>query len=96
MRGNGEVHAQLLLRTLLDPTLNPSLAETGAREDQTDGFRWRVAAEPFAGAASLDQERNGGASATPFGWSLYKMTAEVDWGGNRSLSAECLRLIKVD
>jgi hypothetical protein len=91
-RGDGEVRAQLLLRALLERTT----AAGGVRDGETDGFRWRVAAEPFTGATFLQPGRRDDGAAASSPWSLYKMTARVDWGRDQSLSAESLRLIKAE
>ena len=90
-RGDGQVRAQLLLRSLLESPFSASDPEVSAREGESAGFRWRVAVEPFAGA-SFDAPSGAFAGKLPYDWSLYKVTARVLWGDDQSVTAETLRL----
>jgi prepilin-type N-terminal cleavage/methylation domain-containing protein len=89
--GNGEVRAEFLLRSLLEAPVDPQNSEA-ARAGERDGLRWRVAVEPFADADALEPHGSPPTSAQPYKWSLYKVTTRVDWGADRSMIAETLRL----
>jgi prepilin-type N-terminal cleavage/methylation domain-containing protein len=90
-RGDGQVRAQLLLRSLLESPFSASDPEISAREGESAGFRWRIAVEPFA-AASVEPLSDASAGKPPYDWSLYKVTARVLWGDDQSVTAETLRL----
>jgi general secretion pathway protein I len=93
-RGNGQIRAQLLLRSLLERPLAD--AGTGVREGESGGFHWRIAVEPFVDAAAFEPSPEGLAKATSYNWALYKVSARVFWGGEQSVAAETLRLAKTD
>ncbi|HLW90833.1 MAG TPA: type II secretion system protein [Roseiarcus sp.] len=93
-RGDGQIRAELLLRSLLTSPFDP--ADPSVSTGESAGFRWSVAVEPFAEAASFEPQSARSDKAPPYNWSLYKVTALVVWGGDRSLTAETLRLGKAE
>ena len=76
------VAAQVLLRSLLDAPFDRSTLANAAREGELGGLRWRLIAEPAAGApVSRD-------------WSAYRVTARVSWGDGQAIDAETIRLAR--
>lgn len=92
-RGNGQVRAQMLLRSLLEAPFDRSEPEIGVREDESDDMHWRVAVEPFV---PEDAEEDPAPSLSSLGhkpkWALYRVTAAVFWGNKQSVTGETLRL----
>jgi len=91
--GNGQIRAQLLLRTLIESSFNRLDPETGVREGESDGMSWRVSIEPFASDDDLP-ETPPAASDQPPGpdWELYRIKAYVFWGTRQTIMGESLRL----
>ncbi|HEX8168209.1 MAG TPA: prepilin-type N-terminal cleavage/methylation domain-containing protein [Beijerinckiaceae bacterium] len=77
------VAAHALLRSLIVAPFSRSAAAS-AREGETSGLRWRVAAQPLALPALPPKE--GG------GWIPMRIVATVSWGPGRVVSAETVRL----
>jgi len=94
-KGNGQVRAELLLRSVLESALDPSEAAIGFREGESGGFRWRVAIEPFT-LTPPDSQPAAPAGKSPYNWSLYKISTRVFWGHDQSIMAETLRLGRID
>jgi prepilin-type N-terminal cleavage/methylation domain-containing protein len=90
-RGDGEVRAELLLRSVLNTPERPMGA--GVREGQDDGFLWRVTIEP---AIEETAPPPTSADAPPYRWSLYQVVARVSWGAGKVLTARALRLGKAE
>ena len=77
----------MLLRSLLTAPYS-RVGPANMREGETSGLRWRVAAEP----ALLDvMPPNEGAAWTP-----VRVTATVAWGPGRSVTAETVRLGRLE
>ncbi len=91
MRGDGQVRAELFLRSLLQRPFDRRVPEIGVRHGETEGLRWQVEVEPmqadalaFDPAPDLkDQEAN---------WALFKVTARVRSAAGQVTTAETLRL----
>jgi prepilin-type N-terminal cleavage/methylation domain-containing protein len=88
-RGDGEVRAQLLLRSVMNGPERP--LEEGTREGEDGGFLWRVTVVP-ADAAAAPASRD----APAYGWSLYQVSARVSWGNGKFVTAQALRLGKAE
>src|SRR5689334_1602459 len=74
----GRVAAQVLLRALLDAPFDRSALAHAAREGEVGGLRWRIVAEPAAGAPL---SRN---------WSAHLVTASVAWGDGQRIEAQTI------
>lgn len=97
MQGDGEIRAQLLLRSLLETPFDRAKPETGLREGESAGLRWRVDVEPFiADAASFEAAPAGSEKEQLPNWSLFRVTANVSWGAGQAVTAETLRLGQVE
>jgi hypothetical protein len=90
-RGDGEVRAELILRSLIEKPLQSGQIDGGGYDGETSGFRWSVTIEPFEGAA-LDSPADADPKAPPYAWRLYRVAARVVWADNQSLAADTLRL----
>lgn len=94
--GDGQVRAQLLLRSLLESPFDPAQPEVGVHEGESAGFHWRVAVVPFADAGSFEGQPDSSPKTPPYDWTLYKVAARVVWGRDQSIAAETLRLGRVE
>jgi prepilin-type N-terminal cleavage/methylation domain-containing protein len=91
-RGEGEVRAQLLLRSLLEARFDPSDPDYSVRQGESAGFRWRVAVRPFD-AEGLYEPELGASGQTPQHPPLFTVSARVSWGhAGAVVTAETLRL----
>src|ERR1700753_2620456 len=94
-RGDGEIRAELLLRSLLTAEFDTADPQNSLREGESGRYRWRVAVEPFD-AAALRQPSDDAAvsedSASAKALSLFKVSARVSWGNGAVIAAESLRL----
>jgi prepilin-type N-terminal cleavage/methylation domain-containing protein len=101
--GKGRVNAALLLRSLIEA---PFDREGGAkaRDGETGGFRWRIAATPvfldkpvFDGPPPGKEEEakeNVEDEKDAPKWAAYRIEARVSWGEGQSVAAETIRLAK--
>jgi prepilin-type N-terminal cleavage/methylation domain-containing protein len=100
INADGRVAAQILLRALLEDPLDAAGLGTLSREGETNGLRWRVAAQPSAIRATFPRRspspRAAGAAAPaqPPNWAAYRVVASVSWAPGESISGETLRLGK--
>src|SRR5262249_51654205 len=78
----GRLAAQVLLRALLDAPFDRSALANAVREGELGALRWRIVAEPAAGASL---SRN---------WSAYRVTASVAWGEGQVIEAQTIRLAR--
>jgi prepilin-type N-terminal cleavage/methylation domain-containing protein len=97
-RGDGEIRAELLLRSLLTADFDASDPQNSLREGESGRYHWSVAVEPFDASAlsqpaSDGSARDGSAPAKPL--SLYKVSARVSWGHGAVIAAESLRLGRI-
>jgi prepilin-type N-terminal cleavage/methylation domain-containing protein len=103
---DGRVAAQILLRALLEDPLDAAGLGGLSREGETNGLRWRLAAQPTAiraafprrprppGAAAPPRPPGAAAPAQPPNWAAYRVVASVSWAPGESISGETLRLGK--
>jgi type II secretory pathway pseudopilin PulG len=93
VQGDGQVRAQLLLRSLLqEPFDRANPPEEGVREGSADDLRWRLDVEPIAGTTSSAGPSDPTQKTLPIQWSLFRVTAHVYWGAGAAVQAETLRL----
>jgi hypothetical protein len=87
-RGEGEVRAELLLRSLLESPPGLKDQEDSERIGVNGIFRWRVVAHPFD-TTPLQQVKNealGEAHRLP----VYRISARVSWGAGSTVAAETI------
>ncbi|MGB9188194.1 MAG: type II secretion system protein [Methylovirgula sp.] len=97
MQGDGEIRAQLLLRSLLEAPFDRAKPETGLREGESAGLHWRVDVEPFiADTASFEAAPARSEKEQLPNWSLFRVTANVSWGAGQAVAAETLQLGQVE
>jgi prepilin-type N-terminal cleavage/methylation domain-containing protein len=97
------IAAQFLLRSLLDAPLDRSRPPQAVREGKTAGLRWRVTAEPMAIEVVMpprqsnpsNQNKNDPAPERP-SWTQFRVIAAVSWSAGTSITAETIRLARVE
>lgn len=93
VKSDGQIRAQILLRSLLEAPFDRSDPEPGVREGDNAGMRWRLNVEPIDPVPSLfESEPSSSSKDQQPNWSLYKITAHVFWGAKQAVTAETLRL----
>jgi prepilin-type N-terminal cleavage/methylation domain-containing protein len=84
----GRVAAQVLLRTLLDAPFDRASLANVSREGEAGGLRWRIVTEPLAIAAAGARDRPK--------WSAFRVVVSVAWGPRQVITAETVRLGKLE
>ena len=100
---DSRIAAQVLLRTLLATPFDRSTLADASREGDTAGLRWRITAEPILVNALPPQrlktspleQSNASAPERP-SWTTFRMVATVSWGPGLSISADTVRLGKME
>lgn len=89
------VAAQALLRSLLDAPLDRAAFANDARQGKSGDLRWRISATPMHldGASGRGDDNSSGAQQS--GWKTYRVVASVSWGSEHTITAETMRLGKV-
>ena len=97
------IAAQILLRSLVDSPFERSAAPNPVREGSTAGLRWRITAEPMfveklrpAPNRKPSEQKENDPVAAPPSWDAFRLVASVWWGPGNSISAETVRLGKVE
>jgi prepilin-type N-terminal cleavage/methylation domain-containing protein len=98
------IAAQVLLRSLLDAPVNRSALAHASREGETAGLRWWITAAPILIGPVAPPPRQkmslekGQKEATPErpNWTPFRVIASVSWGRGQSISAETVRLGKME
>lgn len=99
---DGRIAAQILLRSLLEAPFDRSNPAHVAREGENAGSRWRIATEPILTLTtpsqqgekeSPDMRRSNSANRAI--WTPYRVVVTVSWGPGLSVSAETVRLGKM-
>jgi prepilin-type N-terminal cleavage/methylation domain-containing protein len=80
----GRLAAQVLLRSVLDAPVDRS--NMTSREGDVGGMHWSIAFEPAARTPSRDKPN----------WSMYRVIASVTWTPGQFITAETIRLGKVE
>jgi prepilin-type N-terminal cleavage/methylation domain-containing protein len=101
MRGNGQVAAHLLLRSLIDAPLDRNSIAASRLEGETGAFRWRVSVKPQfldtpAFPAATLTKNSSETPTDPPNWTAYRITVRVSWGRDQSVTAETVRLGKAE
>lgn len=92
-QGNGQIRAQTLLRGLLDTSFDRFDPQTGIREGENAGMRWRVSVEPFAPEGEPFEPEPEASNQHPGpNWALFRITARVFWGTHQEIMGESLQL----
>jgi prepilin-type N-terminal cleavage/methylation domain-containing protein len=97
------IAAQILLRSLIDAPFERSAAPNPVREGAISGLQWRIIAEPMfveklrpaRERIASSREQNDPPAEQP-SWNAFRVVASVSWGPGSSISAETVRLGKVD
>jgi general secretion pathway protein I len=100
-KGKGRVAANILLRSLIDAPFDRAATGVRRSEGETNGLRWRLVAEPmFLPRPPLPEpmlpdnvqakEKKGPS------WGAFRVVAIVSWGNGQSMTAETLRLAKLE
>lgn len=97
------IAAQALLRSLLDAPLRRATFAKSAREGETSGLRWRVAATPLhtdkppRQRATSSAALQGGTASGQLAqsWTAYQVLASVSWGDHHTITGETVRLGRV-
>ncbi len=97
---DGRIAAQVLLRSLLNIRPDPASLASAPRDGETEGLRWRLAAEPVA-IDALAKEPGPSLDRAPSdkdqpSWVAYRVVATVSWAPGQAISAETVRLGKPD
>ena len=97
------IAAQILLRSLVDSPFERSAAPNPIREGSTAGLQWRITAEPMfveklrpAPNRKPSEQKENDPVAAPPSWDAFRLVASVWWGPGNSISAETVRLGKVE
>jgi prepilin-type N-terminal cleavage/methylation domain-containing protein len=96
---DGRVAAQLLLRALLVDPVDPANLASFVREGETEGLTWRIVAEPAAielPKAPAVRPLPAAPAQPPAHWIAYRMIASVSWAPGQLISAETIRLGKME
>jgi general secretion pathway protein I len=92
-RGDGEIRAELLLRSLLNAEFDAADPQNNLREGESGRYHWRVAVEPFGASVSSETDSDEDASdKSAKALALYRVSARVSWGRGAVVTAESLRL----
>jgi hypothetical protein len=82
--------AHVLLRSLMEAPFDRSTLSQ-AHQGESQGVRWRVVAEPvFVGVLARKERKEA------VHWTPVRVVGTVSWGVGQSLSAETLRLVRVE
>jgi prepilin-type N-terminal cleavage/methylation domain-containing protein len=86
INAEGRVAAQVLLRSLLDAPFDRSQLANASRGGETAGLRWHIVTEPMTT----------GAAPSRGPWTAFRVTASVSSGGGQVITAETVRLAKLE
>jgi prepilin-type N-terminal cleavage/methylation domain-containing protein len=102
-RLDDRIAAQILLRSLVDSPFERSAAPNPVREGSAAGLRWRITTEPMfveklrpAPKREPSEQKQNDPVAAPPSWDAFRLVASVWWGPGNSISAETVRLGKVE
>jgi general secretion pathway protein I len=94
-QGDGQVKAELYLRSLLETPFNRTHPETGIREGETAGMRWRIDVEPMD-VDALDFDPPKPKDPKKPQWSLYRVKVAVLSRAGQILTAETAQLGQIN
>jgi prepilin-type N-terminal cleavage/methylation domain-containing protein len=97
VQGDGQVRAEVLLRSLLETPFDRNDPMAGVHTGETAGLRWQLEVEPVADDAisSSDASRAVAKEDRKSQWDIFRITAHVRWGAGQTIMAETLRLGEV-
>ncbi len=90
IQGDGQIKAELLLRSLLETGFDRTNPEVGPHRGETAGLRWRLDVASFA--PDDDDAAPPALKAGEINWRLFRITAHVFWGDHQSVTAQTLQL----
>jgi len=104
LSADGQVAAQILLRSLLDTPLDRTSLASISRDGETQGLRWRIVAMPMDVDAWLPPlpppSPSSGPSSTPrpdhANWAAFRVVASVSLPSGQVITGETVRLGKVE
>ena len=101
VNADGRIAAQILLRSLLDETLDRSALTSLSRDGEQAGLQWHIEAEPASiDTTFLPDSPMPTAGSPPAGpkvrWVTYKIVASVSWAPGEKVEAETFRLARLD
>jgi hypothetical protein len=100
VQGDGQVRAELFLRSLLATPFDRAHPELGVRTGENGGLLWRVDVEPLsedvAPSASSRSSASGAKKKNEANWALYQVKARVVSMSGQIVSGESLRLGQVE
>jgi prepilin-type N-terminal cleavage/methylation domain-containing protein len=105
LSADGQVAAQILLRSLLDTPLDRTSLASISRDGETQGLRWRIVAMPMDVDAWLPPlpppaPSPSGPSSTPrpdhANWAAFRVVASVSLPSGQVITGETVRLGKVE
>jgi prepilin-type N-terminal cleavage/methylation domain-containing protein len=91
VQGDGQVKAELLLRTLLETGFNRASPDLGQHNGETAGLRWRIDVDSLVPDGSTDDSLPPPKKGEP-SWGLFRITAHVFWGDSQTVTAQTLQL----
>jgi prepilin-type N-terminal cleavage/methylation domain-containing protein len=92
-RGNGQIRAQMLLRSLLETSFDRFDPHTGISEGENAGMRWSVSVEPFTPEGESFEPQPQAQNQNPGpNWTLFRVSAHVFWGAHQEIMGESLKL----
>lgn len=101
LSADGQVAAQVLLRSLLDTPPDRASLASATRGGETGGLRWRIVAEPMDRAAWLPSlppasplEAASGPRQDRAAWKAFRVVASVSLPSGQVITAETVRLGK--
>jgi hypothetical protein len=89
MQSDGQVRAEVFLRSLLATPFNRAKPEQGVRMGESDDLHWRIEVEP---ASAPPDDASSGKSKNKVNWILFRVRGHVAWGDGKVVTAETLRL----
>ena len=104
LSADGQVAAQILLRSLLDTPLDRTSLASISRDGETQGLRWRIVAMPMDVDAWLPPLPPPAPSSGPAStlrpdhanWAAFRVVASVSLPSGQMITGETLRLGKVE
>ena len=89
VQGDGQVKAEMLLRSLLETGFDRSNPQLGPHRGETGGLSWRLDVDsivPDDDAAPPPPKKD------EVNWGLFRITAHVYWGDRQTVTAQTLQL----
>ncbi len=91
VQGDGQVKAELLLRTLLETGFNRASPDLGQHNGETAGLRWQLDVDSLVPDGAAD-DAPAPRKKDQINWGLFRITAHVFWGRGQTVTAQTLQL----